>query len=102
MVIFIRSDQYSFVRQGIPAVMPPPGFKSSDPEIAPFEILGKWEDTRYHQPQDDIKQPGLHFDAAAKYPRFAFLCGYLITEDAHRPTWNKDDFFGDLYGHKTD
>jgi hypothetical protein len=102
MVIFIRSDQYSFVKQGIPAVMPSPGFKSSDPKIAPFEILGKWEDTRYHQPQDDMEQPGLDFEAAAKYARFVFLCGYLITEDAHRPTWNKGDFFGDLYGRKTD
>jgi hypothetical protein len=102
MVIFIRSDQYSFVKQGIPAVMPSPGFKSSDPKIAPFEILGKWEDTRYHQPQDDMEQPGLDFDAAAKYARFVFLCGYLITEDAHRPNWNKGDFFGDLYGRKTD
>jgi Peptidase family M28/PA domain len=102
MVIFIRSDQYSFVKQGIPAVMPSPGFKSSDPKIAPFEILGKWEDTRYHQPQDDMEQPGLDFDAAAKYARFVFLCGYLITEDAQRPAWNKGDFFGNLYGHKTD
>jgi len=102
MVIFIRSDQYSFVKLGIPAVMPSPGFKSSDPKISPFEILGKWEDTRYHQPQDDMDQPGLDFDAAAKYARFVYLCGYLITEDAQRPTWNKGDFFGELYGHKTD
>jgi len=102
MVIFIRSDQYSFVKQGIPAVMPSPGFKSSDPRIAPFEILEKWENTRYHQPQDDMEQPGLDFDASAKYARFVFLCGYLIAEDAQRPTWNKGDFFGEHYGGKTE
>ncbi len=101
LVIFIRSDQYSFVKQGIPAVMPSPGFKSSDPKIAPFEILGKWEDTRYHQPQDDMEQPGLDFDAATKYARFVFLCGYLIAEDTQRPTWNKGDFFGEHYASKT-
>jgi hypothetical protein len=99
-VIFIRSDQYSFVKQGIPAVMPSPGFKSSDAKLNPPAILEKWEDTRYHQPQDDMDQPGLDFDAAAKFARFAFLCGYLVSEGAHRPTWNKGDFFGDLYGHK--
>lgn len=101
LVLFIRSDQYSFVKQGIPAAMPSPGFKSSDPKIAPFEILEKWEQTRYHQPQDDMEQPGLDFDAATKYARFVYLCGYLITEDTRRPTWNKGDFFGDLYGAKT-
>jgi hypothetical protein len=100
-VIFIRSDQYSFVKQGIPAVMPSPGFKSSDPTLNPAEIFGKWEQTRYHEPQDDMQQPGLNFDAAAKFARFAFLCGYLVTEDPQRPTWNKGDFFGDRYGKKT-
>jgi Peptidase family M28/PA domain len=96
-VIFIRSDQYSFVRQGIPSVMPTPGFKSNDPKINPQEIFGKWEETRYHQPQDEIDQPNLNFDSAAKFARFAFLCGYMITEDQHRPAWNKGDFFGDHY-----
>ncbi len=97
-VAFIRSDQYSFVKQGIPAVMPTLGFNSSDPNIKPFALFMKWEQTRYHQPTDDMDQPGLDFNAAATFARFAFLCGYLITEDANRPTWNKGDFFGDRYG----
>jgi Peptidase family M28/PA domain len=99
-VVFIRSDQYSFVKQGIPAVMPSPGFKSSDPKVEPAKIFMNWEETRYHQPQDDMEQPGLNFDAAAQYARFAFLCGYLIAEEKERPRWNKDDFFGDRYGKK--
>lgn len=98
-VVFIRSDQYSFVKQGIPAVFPVPGFKSDDAKINPMAIFQNWEKTRYHQPQDDIDQPGLDFNAAAKYARFVFLCGYLIAEDAQRPKWNKGDFFGEHYGH---
>lgn len=98
-VVFIRSDQYSFVKQGIPAVFPVPGFKSDNPKINPAAIFKNWEQTRYHQPQDDIDQPGLDFESAAKYARFVFLCGYLIAEDAQRPTWNKGDFFGEHYGH---
>jgi hypothetical protein len=97
-VVFIRSDQYSFVRQGIPAVMPSPGMKSDDPKIDPMAIFEKWEETRYHEPQDDMQQPGLDFDAGAQFARFAFLCGYYITEDPQRPTWNKGDFFGEHYG----
>ena len=99
-VIFVRSDQYSFVKQGIPAVYPTPGFKSNDPNIKPVEIFKKWEATRYHQPQDDMQQPGLDFNQAAKYAHFVFLCGWLISQDPTRPTWNEHDFFGDHYAHK--
>jgi hypothetical protein len=99
-VVFIRSDQYSFVKQGIPAVFPVPGFKSSNPSYHPLEIFKNWEATRYHQPSDDMNQPGLLWDQAAKYARFVFLCGYLIAEDPRRPAWNKGDFFGEHYGKK--
>ena len=97
-VIFIRSDQYSFVKQGVPAVFPTPGFKSDNPKIDPTAIFKAWEQTRYHQPQDDMDQPGLDFNEAAKFARFIFLCGYLITTETPKPTWNKGDFFGDHYG----
>lgn len=98
--VFIRSDQYSFVKQGVPAVFPVPGFKSSDPKINPEAIFKKWEVERYHEPGDDMQQPGLLFDEAAKYGRFVFLCGDLIADDPQRPTWNKGDFFGDRYSTK--
>lgn len=99
-VIFIRSDQYSFVKQGIPAVFPTAGFKSNDPKIDPVAIFKEWEETRYHQPQDDMQQPNLDFNQAVKYAQFAYLCGWLITQDRQRPTWNAHDFFGDHYAKK--
>ena len=99
-VIFIRSDQYSFVRQGIPAVFPVAGFKSNDPKIDPSAIFKDWESTRYHQPQDDMQQPGLDFDQAVKYAQFIYLCGWFITQDPTRPSWNSHDFFGDHYAKK--
>jgi Zn-dependent M28 family amino/carboxypeptidase len=98
--VFIRSDQYSFVKQGVPAVFPVPGFKSHDPNIHPESIFKKWELERYHEPGDDMEQPGLMFDEAARYGQFLFLCGDLIANDAHRPAWNKGDFFGERYGKK--
>jgi hypothetical protein len=99
-IVFVRSDQYSFVRQGIPAVLLSPGFKSDDPAIDPATIFEQWEKTRYHQPQDDMQQPGLDFDAAAAFARFAYLCGYEIAQDPVRPAWNPGDFFGGRYGKK--
>jgi Zn-dependent M28 family amino/carboxypeptidase len=98
--IFIRSDQYSLVKQGIPSVFPVAGFKSIDPAIDPAAIFKKWEETRYHEPQDDMQQPGLDFDQAVKYAQFIYLCGWLITQDAARPSWNAKDFFGEHYGKK--
>lgn len=97
-VIFIRSDQYSFVKQGIPSVFPVAGFKADDPKFNPTEIFKTWEETRYHQPQDDMDQPGLDFDAAVKYARFIFLCGWTVAQDKERPHWNSGDFFGKKYG----
>ncbi len=99
-VVFIRSDQYSFVRQGIPAVMLSPGYKSTDPAIQPQKIFEQWEATRYHQPQDDMQQPGLDFEAAAAFGRFAYLAGLEIAQDPVRPAWNRGDFFGERYAGK--
>ena len=99
-VSFVRSDQYSFVKQGIPAIGPAAGFRSSDANINPAAISQKWEQTIYHHPQDDMQQPGLDFDQAVKFAQFAFLCGWLITEDPSRPTWKPKDFFGERYGKK--
>jgi hypothetical protein len=96
-VIFIRSDQYSFVKQGVPSVFPVAGFKSDDPKFNPEAIFKNWEQTRYHQPQDDMNQPGLDFMAAATYARFVFMCGWTIAQKTERPTWNSGDFFGEHY-----
>jgi Peptidase family M28/PA domain len=93
---FIRSDQYSFVRQGIPAVLSNSGLKCSDPKIQPKEIALKWLSTVLHTPKDDMNQR-LDFEAAAKYSRFSFLLGYLIAQKTERPTWRPGDFFGDKY-----
>jgi hypothetical protein len=93
-VNFIRSDQYSFVRQGVPSLDLEAGLKSDDPNIKPREISQNWYDNFYHQPQDDMLQPGLNFDAAAALTRVGFLCGLYLAEQSERPRWNPGDFFG--------
>jgi hypothetical protein len=97
-VVFIRSDQYSFVKQGIPAVFPVPGFKADDTRIDPPKIFAKWEETTYHHPNDDMNQPGLDFGEAARFARFNLLVGYMVAQANERPTWKKGDFFGEHYG----
>lgn len=101
LVFFIRSDQYSFVKQGIPAIFLGAGVNSSDPKIKPQEIITKWRQTIYHKPQDDMTQP-FDFESGAKYAKYAFLLGYLVAQRNERPAWNPGDFFGQHYGRRSD
>lgn len=100
-VLFIRSDQYSFVKQGIPSLFSGPGKKSSNPNIKPEEIRRQWVATKYHKPQDDMNQP-FDFESGAKFARYNFLVGYLVAQQNDKPAWNPTDFFGQHYGKKKD
>jgi len=98
-VFFIRSDQYSFVKQGIPSVFPAAGMKSNNPKIRPEEIITTWRLSKYHRPGDDMSQP-FDFESGAKFARFCFLLGYVVAQQDAKPAWNPGDFFGDQYGKK--
>ncbi|RTQ47864.1 M28 family peptidase [Hymenobacter gummosus] len=94
---FIRSDQYSFVMQGIPALHIKYGNKTADGKNNLSELVQKWRADTYHKPQDDIN--GLFdFDAGVKYVQLNFLIGYQVANAAQRPLWNKGDFFGGRFG----
>jgi Peptidase family M28 len=92
-VFFVRSDQYSFVKQGIPAVAVDPGFKTVDPKVDGKKIAEEWEQKYYHKPQDDMNQPYLDLNAATKMVRLDMAIGYEIAQQTDRPHWNKGDFF---------
>lgn len=55
--LFIRSDQYAFVRQGIPAIWVQAGRTSADPAVDAQAELDRWIVERYHKPTDDLDQP---------------------------------------------
>lgn len=55
--LFVRSDQYAFVRQGIPAIWVQAGRTSVDPAIDAQGELDRWIVERYHKPTDDTAQP---------------------------------------------
>ncbi|OGX86004.1 peptidase M28 [Hymenobacter lapidarius] len=94
---FIRSDQYSFVTAGIPALHLKYGNKTADGKNNLNETVQKWRAVTYHKPQDDIN--GLFdFEAGKKYVQLCFLIGYQVAQNPVRPTWNKGDFFGQRYG----
>jgi hypothetical protein len=94
---FIRSDQYSFVLQGIPAVNISDGITSTDPIIDGLAVEKKWLTTNYHTPLDSMNQP-LDFESAAKAAGLNFLVGYEIAQRDQPPQWNQGDFFGVKFG----
>lgn len=96
-VLFIRSDQYSFVKQGVPSVFLVPGFTSTDPEIDGGALFNAHLQTHYHQPSDDLSRP-IDWDSALRFARANVRIGHAVAEDGQRPTWNEGDFFGDKFG----
>jgi hypothetical protein len=95
--MFVRSDQYSFVQQGIPAVCIEDGIHSTDPGVDGLKVQKEWEATKYHTPLDNMDQV-LDYDSAARASRVNFLAGYEIAQQDAAPAWNKDDFFGEEFG----
>lgn len=108
-VVFVRSDQYAFVRAGIPAVYldggilparaPQPGqpmpaaTPANDPRLALRDFLRRC----YHQPCDDTRLP-IQYADAARLARLNARIGVLAGNVAERPKWNQGDFFGERFG----
>jgi Zn-dependent M28 family amino/carboxypeptidase len=88
--VFIRSDQYNFVRHGIPALMMDVSFDPDAPEQK--QIFKDWRTKRYHAPSDDLNQP-VNLPAAGLYEDV--VCGLIekVADDPRRPQWKQDSFF---------
>ncbi len=87
--LFIRSDQYSFIRRGIPALFFKFGYAPGSPEE---RLQKEWIKTRYHAPSDDLKQP-VDREAAALFNRVIAELTVRVANDPERPRWKPDSFF---------
>ena len=87
--IFIRSDQYSFIRQGIPALSLKFGYEKGSPEE---KIVNSWLKERYHAPSDDIHQP-VNIEGAARFDDLVVAFVEDVADRAERPHWNQSSFF---------
>jgi Zn-dependent M28 family amino/carboxypeptidase len=86
---FIRSDQYSFIRRGVPAL----AFKFGYQPGSPDETTRKnWVRDRYHKPSDDLNQP-VDTAAAAKFDRIILRLMEAVANNPARPAWHQDSFF---------
>ena len=90
-LIFIRSDQYSFVRQGIPSLVVGPGLKDDQGHTEAYAAKQKgWISTRYHAPKDEW-DPTYNYEAMAQVARVELLAGLAVANAVERPTWVKGD-----------
>ncbi len=86
---FIRSDQYSFIKKGVPALAFKFGWIPGSPEE---KIFRAWYRDRYHGVADDVNQP---VDIAAAAQFNAILAALLerVADAPQAPQWKPDSFF---------
>ncbi|WP_299990382.1 M28 family metallopeptidase [uncultured Pontibacter sp.] len=94
---FIRSDQYSFVMQGIPALHIKYGNKTKDGLNNLNKQVEQWRAIHYHKPQDNFNDT-FDYKAGKKYVQLNFLISYQVANATQRPSWKAGDFFGSRFG----
>ncbi len=87
--VFIRSDQYNFIRHGVPALKLDVGFDPGSPEQ---KIFKDWLTNRYHAPSDDLAQP-VDLAAAGLYEDIVRQLLISVANADARPAWKPDSFF---------
>jgi Zn-dependent M28 family amino/carboxypeptidase len=91
--LFVRSDHYRFVQEGIPSVFLWPG-KAGPGKTAVETFLA----TNYHKPQDELVQtPPIDWEAGVRFVDINYTIARTIADADERPRWHKGDFFGTLY-----
>jgi Zn-dependent M28 family amino/carboxypeptidase len=89
---FIRSDQASFVRQGIPGLAFKFGWLPDSPEQKTFN---EWIHTRYHSPSDDLNQP-VDPVAAAQFTAIIAQLAQRVAASPEKPAWYPESFYSGL------
>ncbi len=87
---FTRTDLFSFVREGVPALAFKFGFARETPE---FQIEHDWRTNRYHAPADDLQQSGIFRDEAVKLDDFVAALARRVADAPARPTWLSTSIF---------
>jgi len=86
----VRSDQYSFLREGIPAAATKVGFGgATDAERA---AAAAYQKAHYHRAGDHW-EPDRDHGPAAQLARFQFLFGLSVAQRAERPRFLPGSFF---------
>lgn len=97
--LFVRSDHYSFVRQGVPSLLIVNSYSPQDANPSPQALYSSFLSNQYHTVMDDLSLP-FHAETARNYGRYALQMGLNIANQQSVPKWKDGDFFGDLFKRK--
>jgi hypothetical protein len=89
--LFVRSDHYRFVLQGIPGILLMTGYGNGGKKV--------WDDfwTRiYHKPNDDLSLP-INWRAGARYAELNYRISRTLADADQRPMWYRGDYFADRF-----
>lgn len=93
--VFVRSDHYSFVKRGVPALM-----IMGAPDITKEELIArikKFEDSDYHQPTDTIK-PDWNWDGVRDVTVLGMIVGLRVANADAMPAWYEKSEFNHKRG----
>lgn len=94
--IFVRSDHYRFVQQGVPSIFLVTGPASLDGETDTQPLFENFLKEHYHRPSDDIGNP-INYVAAGRFTKINTRAGEIVANQGERPTWHEGDFFGTTF-----
>ena len=86
---FIRSDQYSFIKKGVPALAFKFGYLPGEPQE---KIFKDWYTNRYHGVRDDVSQP-VDLAAAARFNSILEQLAVRVADADQAPQWKPQSFF---------
>jgi Peptidase family M28 len=86
---FIRSDQYSFIKKGVPSLAFKFGFVPGGEED---KIFKAWYRDRYHGLKDDLSQP-VDVEAAAQFNAILENLAVKVANAPQAPAWKPASFF---------
>jgi Zn-dependent M28 family amino/carboxypeptidase len=100
-VVFVRSDQYPFIRAGVPALFLKSGQHGLDPkqDLAALEV--DFRKNHYHKPSDDLTRP-IHWPSAGAFAVVTTELIRAVANDPVAPAWKPGDFFGTRFGPEKD
>ncbi|MBC2668871.1 M28 family metallopeptidase [Novosphingobium piscinae] len=87
--VFIRSDQYSFIRAGVPSLFMKFGFAKDTPEAA---VERAWRANLYHSPKDDPAQPVMPAEIGT-FTRYVSALVRTVADAPARPAWHARSIF---------
>lgn len=98
---FFRSDQLSFVDQGVPALY----IEQGGDYVGESEGTGErrsrvYREERYHQPDDEM-MPEYTMGGAAQQGAAAFLLGWVVANAEDLPTWTPESPFAEAVADST-